>query len=168
MAKSCIKINLVDGACSQQKDMQVGRVMFGMCSVGHLIYVVGGVDPNTYDSTETCEVFNVLSGNWNSTASTPDHYTSGITTISAQKRYILTFGGRNNDFETPADNFEYIRRLDCHKENKGWQMLCLQNLQSLKNGYCYGITHLESADNSENVQELLIFGGRGSDRDEMR
>ncbi len=109
-----------------------------------------------------------MSGNWNFTASINDYYTSGITTVTSRKRYLLSFGGYNKHSETPADNKEYIRRLDCFKENKGWQIICLQNPQSQYNGESYGIINLGFADNSDDVQEFLIFGGYNVDCDDMQ
>ena len=123
--------------------MHQGRQSFGICSLGSKIYVNGG--PFTY----SCEVYDVLSGKWSYIAPMKDPYLAGVTTVSNQKRYILSFGGESDNQKYPADNIEVVRRYDCLKDKKGWQIIRLKSQDSHRNGLWYGVIPMGLASNSD-------------------
>lgn len=42
MGKSCIKVDLRDGKVRKLGEMPVAKHRFGVCNIGHKVYVVGG------------------------------------------------------------------------------------------------------------------------------
>ena len=59
-----------------------GRENFGICNIGHLIYVVGGdcfEDQYIDRNISTCETYNILENKWTQICDLPDQYQVGIT-----------------------------------------------------------------------------------------
>lgn len=131
------------------QSMQTGRWAFGMCSIGNLIYVVGGrhgfcYGVSTYNFINTCETYDVLADKWNylpSSANLPQML-CGMAVEAFNKRFLYAFGGVNDFGQTLLDyDKEMFMRLDTYCLSKGWETVVLKN-PSLINGCFYGVIPL--------------------------
>ena len=166
--RCCLQINLKSGEVIRRSKMNIGRDNFGICLIGHVIYVSGGRDYENKHNIRSCEYYNILTNRWTkmATCSLPDSYTVGMTTEVATQRYIFGFGGRNTlENKCPADNVERIVRLDTLKKDKGWVSLNLHNPYN-ENGMDYGAMPLGFVQDTSKFQ-FLIYGGTRTDWTDM-
>jgi len=116
--------------------MKEGRNGFGMCFIGHLIYIGGGEDEAHSHNLSQCESFNVISNKWTDISPLPDQYIYSMTFQAVKKRFIYSFGGVNIDFKSPPQNMERILRLDILRPK--WQSIQIKN-PTAYNGCTYGV-----------------------------
>ena len=100
------------------------------CNIGHRIFVIGA-------TKDRCDVFNTLSEKWSHfDAKFPHPFTTEMTMITLQKRFIYTIRGAG----IPR-NMDLICRLDTVTPAKGWLMLNVKN-PILSTGGNYGVISL--------------------------
>ena len=76
--------------------MECGRQGFGICVVGHLIFVVGGITPE-FKALGTTEVYNTLTDKWTTLAAVLNFDVYGITLSVSCKRFVIGLGGSKKD-----------------------------------------------------------------------
>jgi hypothetical protein len=99
----------------------------GVALVGKHIVVVGGYCRGV---TRKVEAFDTIKDAWKDLPDF-DEFGEGVTLVSANTRYVIAFGGKNQN----GKYTDRIVRLDFYKLNKGWKTLSLAN-QSPLSGYC--------------------------------
>ena len=107
LGKACLRIDMDIREVSQRTPMKTSRFYFGICSIGHQIYVIGGM------KVQACEVFNTLTQVWTDLPPI-DEYCTGISAITI-KRFIYGFGGKLS-FKINAPDFERVLKFDTHKK----------------------------------------------------
>jgi len=98
--------------------MIYNRLLFGLCTLNHTIFVVGGICQSHLYS---CERYHILKNHWAElplTCKIPSAYSVGISCVTVRKRFIFGFGGCNQEFHVPES--EIIYRLDTLKLQTGW------------------------------------------------
>jgi len=122
--RSCIKVDIISGVFELKTQMSHRRSAFGVCVIGKLIYLVGGLNNQEGDEgiVKGCERYDVVGDKWQELPKKCDVLYSGITVDVIKKRYIYGFGGMDWEdiLNVPANDCERIMRLDHLKLDKGW------------------------------------------------
>ena len=63
--KCCFRVNLDTGELTQKSNRESMRYAFGVCNIGHYLYLVGGTHISCVD-TKRCERYNILTNKWTS------------------------------------------------------------------------------------------------------
>lgn len=75
--EACLKIDLQYYSVVQKASMRYGRYQFGLCSIGHMIYVIGGSGRNDM-GIDDCERYNTFTDKWTKLNVLPDEFYRGI------------------------------------------------------------------------------------------
>ena len=126
-----------------------------------MLYVVGGIDPSACKGVKTCERYDILSEKWSEIPGQFDNFAYGASLITAQHRYLIAFGGR--DDKGRYSSKPLIRRFDHLNPISGWGVIRVDSATPCR-GF-YGLMHLKDAE----TPSILVFGGlnRGRQEDVM-
>ena len=90
--KCCFRVDMGTGELVQRAYRESMRYAFGVCNIGHLLYLVGGTHMNA--NTARCEQYNILTNKWCTLDFLlPTLYHTYLDLKVLQKRYIFSFGG---------------------------------------------------------------------------
>ena len=93
---SCFRIDLKAAEIIQKADMECGRQGFGVCVIGHRIFVVGGINTE-FKPILVPEVYNTLTDKWSPLAKMQSFDMYGITLSVSSKRFIIGMGCSKKD-----------------------------------------------------------------------
>ena len=72
------------------------------------------------DLVKECEAYNIFTNEWTQLpekCDIPSQYICEMAVEVIQKRYIYTFGGRNQNYEDPPENIEVFCRFDTLRQS---------------------------------------------------
>ena len=142
------KIDLATGELNQCADMHDGRTFFGICFIGHQIFVAGGWLPN-----DGFEVYNILGNHWQRLSADLPAAIGGHALVAAKKRYIYAFGGREARLMKCDETL--IARYDTYRPKKPWHPIkMVEPLTGIRTQL--GVIFMDQV--GDNL-EFLIFGG---------
>ena len=125
------------------------RSYFGLCQIGHKIYISGGKK-----SRETVE-YDVLRDRWEGSLEGGEgEFCVDWTLCAVRMRYVYGFGGRRGEGDGVGGSVEVVVVLDTWK--KLWDSIQLKSPTN-QTGIRYGIIPLPCE--SPKQVKLLIFGG---------
>lgn len=118
------------------------------------IYCVGGLTQHD-NPIESCEVYDCIEDQWSSLPSLETARFSLSLVACPDRRFILGFGGCEQDIMSNNSLVEVILRLDTSDISKGWERLTINHVQ--RPMACqYGLTYLHT---ERGTHRYLIFGG---------
>jgi hypothetical protein len=134
-----------------------------------MTYVIGGIyriDHYTYQPVTSVERYDVISETWSTLTAQFDQFAIATSSITCNFRYIMTFGGVNND-RGYCSSSTLVRRFDHLKPMGAWVTMRLDSNEPCRRSY--GLMSLGRTSAPEEANNILIFGGynRGSKDDSM-
>jgi len=159
VARSTLVLSLDTAYFAEKPLMTFGRVNHSVAVVGHYVYVIGGIDPDTDESVRSVERYDTIVEKWATINSEFDSYATLTSSITCNARHILTFGGCDDAFR--ASESTLIRRFDHLKPMGGWLVIRLDNTKPCCG--LYGLMQLCSSSAPEEANNILVFGGVNRD-----
>ena len=97
MGRSALLVNLATNSVEEKPQMTQVRCDHSVAVVGNMTYVIAGCDPSTYQPVTSVERYDVISERWSTLTAQFDQFTTRTSTITCDSRYIMTFGGYDDD-----------------------------------------------------------------------
>ncbi|TNV78520.1 hypothetical protein FGO68_gene7362 [Halteria grandinella] len=147
-----ICFRLEDNIMREVTPLQEARYAFGACKINQKIYCVGGLTQHD-NSLSSCEVYDIIEDKWSYIAQLEVSRFSLSLTSCPDKRYLLGFGGCEQEIMSNNSKVEVILRYDTFKQN--WERIVIKHV--LRPMACqYGLQYLST---DKQTHKYLIFGG---------
>jgi len=115
------------------------------------------------ESVTSVERYDVISERWSTLTAQLDQFTINTSSITCNSRYILTFGGRDDDWKFSSSRL--VRRFDHLKPMGAWVTMRLDSNKPCRDQY--GLMPLGRTSAPEEANNILVFGGwNRSDKDD--
>ena len=97
VARSTLVLFLDTASFAEKPLMTYGRCGHSVAVVGHYVYVIGGWE--NYEPVRSVERYDTIVEKWATISSEFDSYAADTSSITCNARHILTFGGKDADWE---------------------------------------------------------------------
>ena len=153
MGRSALLVNLATNSVEEKPQMTQGRSWHSVAVVGNMTYVIGG----TYHvrSVTSVERYDVISERWSTLNAKFDQFAWNTSSITCNSRYILTFGGEDDDGDFSSSTL--VRRFDHLKPMGAWVTMRLDSNKPCRQ--YYGLMFLGRTSAPEEANNILVFGG---------
>ena len=120
-----------------------------------MTYVIAGIDPSWNRHVRSVERYDVISESWSTLTAQFDQFAIYTSSITCNSRYIMTFGGNDDDGEYSSSTL--VRRFDHLKPMGAWVTMRLDSNKPCR--HSYGLMPLGRTSAPEEANNILIVGG---------